>query len=116
MEYEDVFELLESVRTHELGPKEVLIPSCSERGTHVGFCTADGNAPSTRWTISTANLKKSCEGRTSEEAQNVYGRMRFFHLRKSLVEDLRSGTLVLEERPAIEDEGLSMTDFLNLNP
>lgn len=100
--FEDIFEMLESVRTHKLGPGETIQPTNSAKGAYLGFATADTRGPATRWTISVEDLKRSCEARTSDEAYEVLRRMRSFQERRILLMDLRSGKLELEERPYTE--------------
>lgn len=99
IEYEDVFELLEVVRTHKLGKDEHIQPLNSVRSTHVGYVVADSKGPATRWTISVADLKRSCDARTSDEAKEIRTKMRSYQERRKLMVDLRSGKLELEGRP-----------------
>ena len=103
MQYDNIYELLEAVRTYKLQGKERLRPCNSIKGTEVGYCTVDSEGPATRWVISVADLKRSCEARTSDEAYEVLRRMRSFQDRRLLLKDLRSGKLVLEERPQVGD-------------
>jgi hypothetical protein len=110
VEYEDIFEMLEAVRAHKLGKGESLVPTSSVRGTHVGFATADTKGPATRWTISMADLKRSCEARTSDEAPEVLRRMRAYQERRKLIADLRAGKFVLEERPAPDTEDVVLEE------
>lgn len=104
IEFEDIFELLETVRTHKLGKGECIMPANSVRSTHVGYLVADSKGPATRWTISVADLKASCSARTSAESQDIFTKMRAYQERRKLMEDLRSGKLELEERPHPEGE------------
>ena len=99
MRYEDIFEMLEAVRTHPLSRGEPIVSTSSVTGDVVGFATADTQGPSTKWDILVSDLRHSCLSRTSEEAQVVLRRMRAYLDRKFLIDDLRSGALVLEERP-----------------
>lgn len=100
MKFEDAAELLESLRAHELAPGETIIPWQSYTGTVVGFSTADGPGPATRWLISLVDLRSSCGARTSSEALGVYQRMKLHHLRIGLIRDLRSGMFPLERPPS----------------
>lgn len=103
MFYENVFELLEAVHNYELRDGECIIPSSSEKGTHVGFCTADGDYQSVRWIISIRDLKTSAEG-----SPEIYQQMRLLHTRRELLHELRAGRVDLERPvepvPELESE------------
>ena len=91
-EYTDIFDLLEAVQEHKLRGKECIIPLNSVTGTHVGYCTADGDGPSIQWSISVVNLRESCEKYNSPKVQEIYQNMRFFHTRKKLLPSVRNGS------------------------
>lgn len=92
-EYSNLYEMLKAIRDYELPSDECIIPTTSYRGTHVGFCTADGAAQSVYWTIPVQSLKTYEKG--SEVEQALYERLRFYHTRKDLLSDLRAGKVNL---------------------
>ena len=107
MEYDDIFELLKAVKDYKLKKGERIIPSNSVYGTHVGYCTADGDEPSTFWIISIENLKKSCP---SEDTKEIYQQMRFYQTRRDFLTEVRKGKLVLEAPPPPPPEPESEED------
>jgi len=92
-EYDDLFEMLVAVKEYSLRRGERLIPTNSVKGTHVGFCTADGAFPSVSWTISVRVLKAYEKG--TEWEQDICERLKFFHTRKDFLSDLRRGRIRL---------------------
>ena len=93
MEYQDIFELLEAVRTYELRPKESIIPFLSLTGDVVGYATADGGYVSEAWTIGIREAKQSALDRGTKEARHVRELLSSHMGRKQLLQELRTGTL-----------------------
>lgn len=89
----DIFELLESVRQHELRPRECLIPLNSVDGTTIGYATADSNGPSLIWTIGTRTAKASALARGTKEARRIRELLCSHMGRRQILDELRSGTL-----------------------
>lgn len=93
MEFDNLFELLEAVRTYVLRPKEHLIPSTSVTGSILGYTTADSAFPANEWTISAQAAKRSAQGRGTREAQRI-GELFVSHMgRRQLLQELRAGEL-----------------------
>lgn len=93
MEFEDIYELLESVRMYRLRAKESLVPSMSVTGTLIGYATADSDFPSVTWTIPLRVAKASAVARGTREAQRIRELLASYMGRRQLLEELRAGTL-----------------------
>ena len=93
MDFENLFELLEAVRTYQLRPKEHLVPLTNVTGSVLGYSTADSAFPSVEWTIPAQLAKKSAQERGTREAQRI--QMLFVsHMgRRQLLQELRAGEL-----------------------
>jgi hypothetical protein len=93
MEFDDIFELLESLRLYRLRAKECLIPTMSVTNTAMGFATADGDYPSVTWTIPTKVAKATALARGTRESARIHELLGSYMGRKQLLEELRAGTL-----------------------
>lgn len=91
-EYSDIFELLESVRTHKLRPRESLVPVNSVTGLVIGYATADGDS-SVSWTMGLRQAKESATARGTKEVAHIIELLSSYVGRKQLLEELRSGAL-----------------------
>jgi hypothetical protein len=93
MDFDDIFELLESVRLYRLRAKERLVPIMSVTGSHFGYATADSDFPSVTWTILAHRAKTTAVARGTKEARHIRELLATHMGRKQLLEELRSGTL-----------------------
>jgi hypothetical protein len=93
MEYENLFELLEAVRTYQLRPKEQLIPTTSVTGSILGYTTASSAFPSVEWTISARAAKRSTQERGTREAQRIQDLFVSHMGRRQLLQELLVGEL-----------------------
>ncbi len=93
MEFDDIFELLESVRLYKLRGKECLIPTMSVTGAVIGYSTADGDFPAVTWSITVRAAKATALARGTREAQRIRELLASYMGRKQLLGELRAGTL-----------------------
>jgi len=93
MEFDDIYELLEAVRTYKLRPKERLIPVNSVTGTVIGYATADSEFESIEWTIPLARAKDTALARGTKEARYIRELLGSYMGRKQLLDELSKGTL-----------------------
>lgn len=93
MEFDDLFELLESVRLYRLRTNETLVCTNSVTGTVIGYATADSSFPSVTWTIPLARAKESSLARGTKEARRIRELVGSYMGRKQLLEELRRGEL-----------------------
>ncbi len=93
MEFDNLFELLESVRMYPLRTKEYLISVTSVTGSTLGYATADSAFQSVTWTISARLAKKSAQERGTREARRIQELFVSHMGRRQLLEELRAGEL-----------------------
>lgn len=93
MEFEDVYELFEAVRTYKLRPKECLITVNSVTGVTIGYATADSAFESIEWTMPLALAKETALARGTKEARYIRELLGSYMGRKQLLDELRRGTL-----------------------
>jgi hypothetical protein len=93
MDFDDIYELLESVRMYRLRTKERLVPTMSVTGASIGYATADSDFPSVTWTITARAAKATALARGTREAQHIRGLLASYMGRRQLLEELRAGTL-----------------------
>jgi hypothetical protein len=93
MEFDNLFELLESVRMYPLRTKEQLIPFTSVTGTVLGYTTADSAFQSVTWTISAHAAKRTARERGTREAQRIQELFVSHMGRRQLLVELRAGEL-----------------------
>lgn len=93
LNFDDIFDLLESVREYRRQPKERLQPTGSVTGTLIGYATADGDGPSTLWLIPTKVAKATASARGTREAERIRGLLSSYMGRRQLLEELLSGDL-----------------------
>lgn len=93
MDFEDIYELLESVRMYRLRAKERIIPTMSVTGAFIGYATADGDFPSVTWTIPVRAAKASASARGTRESVRIRELLASYMGRRQLLEELRTGTL-----------------------
>lgn len=92
-QFEDIYELLESVRAHELRPKESLVPLNSRYGTVIGYTVADTEGATDTWSIPIKLAKASALARGTRESVQIADLLTSYMGRKQLLEQLRDGTL-----------------------
>jgi hypothetical protein len=93
MVFENIYELLEAVRTYHLRSKESLIQVCSPTGTTFGYFTADSAFPSISWTIDLSVAKATALARGTRESLHVRELLSSFMGRRQLLIELREGVL-----------------------
>jgi hypothetical protein len=93
MEFDDIYELLESVRLYRLRTNETLVCTNSVTGVVIGYATADSGFPSVEWTIPLARAKDSALARGTKEARRIRELIGSYMGRRQLLEELRQGTL-----------------------
>lgn len=93
LKYDNIFELLEAVRQHRLGPKECFLPINSVKDRDVGFTTADGDGPATTWVMLTKVAKENALERGTPEARRIRDLLGNHMGRIQLLTELRAGTL-----------------------
>ncbi len=93
MDFDNIFELLESVRLYQLRTRESLIPTTSVTGTTWGYATADSAFPSITWTISARTARESARARGTKEARRIQELLVSHMGRRQLLEELREGRL-----------------------
>lgn len=93
MEFDDIFELLESVRLYRLRSKECLVVLPSTTGVDLGFATADGDFPSVTWTMPVRKAKATALARGTREASRIRELLASAAGRKQLLDELRAGSL-----------------------
>ena len=93
MDFDDIYELLESVRTYRLRTKECLVPTMSVTGATIGYATADSEFPSVTWSITARAAKTTALARGTKEAQHIRDLLASYMGRRQLLEELRAGTL-----------------------
>lgn len=93
MEYDNIFELLEAVRTYVLRPKEHLIPCTSVTGSALGYTTASETFPAIEWTIAARAAKRSAQERGTREGQRIQELFVSHMGRRQLLQELRAGEL-----------------------
>jgi len=112
-EFDNIYELLESVRLYRLRTKECLIPVDSATGQMIGYTTADSDFPSVVWNIPVKLAKETALARGTKEAGYIRDLLSSYMGRKQLLEELRKGTLeygfarsmpVLQVEPESEPE------------
>jgi len=93
VEFDDIFEMLETVRQYSLRPKETLISLNSVDGSVMGYCTAHLEHASIEWTISTKVAKNSARARGTKEGVRIAELLANAVGRKQLLQELRAGEL-----------------------
>jgi len=93
VEFDDIFEMLETVRQYSLRPKETLISLNSVNGSVMGYCTAHLEHTSIEWTISTKVAKSSARARGTKEGVRIAELLANAVGRKQLLQELRAGEL-----------------------
>lgn len=93
MEFDNIFELLESVRTYELRSRESLVPLTNVTGTSWGYSTADSAFPALTWTIPARVAKQTALARGTREGLRIHELLVSHMGRRQLLEELREGRL-----------------------
>lgn len=93
LNFDNIFDLLESVREYRCQPKESLQPTGSVTGTHIGYVTADSVGPATTWLIPLKVAKATATARGTREADRIRSLLSSYMGRKQLLEELLSGDL-----------------------
>lgn len=93
MVFEDIYEMLESLRGYRLRAKECLIQVGSCDGLTFGYYTADSEFRSVSWTISLRSAKETALARGTKEAHHIRELLSSFMGRYQLLQELREGTL-----------------------
>lgn len=93
LNFDNIFDLLESVREYRCQSKESLQPTGSVTGTHIGYVTADSAGPATTWLIPLKAAKASAMARGTREAEHIRSLLTSFMGRKQLLEELLGGDL-----------------------
>ena len=91
--FDNIYELLESVRIYELPPKETLIQVTAPDGKTFGYYTADGPQPAESWVIDLKVAKSTALARGTKEALHIRDLLSSFMGRRDLLLELRQGTL-----------------------
>jgi len=92
MEFDDIFELLEAVRSHQLGPKETILVMNSITGSTLGYVVSDRPQPPC-WVMPARLAKQTANARGTREAVRIRELLGSHMGRKQLLEELRAGTL-----------------------
>lgn len=93
VEFDNIFELLESVRQYELRPKEAIIPLNSQNGSVLGYATAHPEFRSVEWSMPTRLAKITARDRGTREASRIQEMLSTYVGRKQILQELREGSL-----------------------
>jgi hypothetical protein len=93
MDFDDIYELLETVRQYKLRPREHLVLVNSMTGSVAGFATADNDEPSIEWSMDLRLAKETALARGTKEGERIRELLGSYMGRKQLLDELRRGTL-----------------------